>query len=33
MQLLASHFREDLLLRATHVYQQATDWHKQKPNI
>jgi len=33
MQLLASHFREDLLFRATHVYQQATDWHKQKPNM
>lgn len=33
MQLIAPHFREDLLLKATHVYQQATDWHKRKPNI
>ena len=33
MQLLAPHFREDLLFRATHVYQQATDWHKRKPGI
>jgi len=33
MQLLAPHFREDLLFRATHAYQQATDWHSQKPKI
>jgi aspartyl-tRNA(Asn)/glutamyl-tRNA(Gln) amidotransferase subunit A len=33
MQLLAPHFREDRLFRATHVYQQATDWHKRKPEI
>jgi len=33
MQLLAPHFREDLLFQATHVYQQATDWHKQQPDI
>ena len=33
MQLLAPHFREDVLLSATHVYQQATDWHKKAPNL
>ncbi len=33
MQLLAPHFREDLLFKATHVYQQATEWHKRKPEI
>ena len=33
MQLLAPHFREDLLFKATRVYQQTTDWHKQKPKI
>jgi len=33
MQLLASHFREDLLFGATHAYQQTTDWHKKKPEI
>jgi len=31
MQLLAPHFREDVLLNTTHVYQQATDWHKSHP--
>ena len=31
MQLLAPHFREDALFRATHAYQQATDWHKSHP--
>jgi len=31
MQLLAPHFREDVLLGATHAYQQATDWHKRRP--
>jgi aspartyl-tRNA(Asn)/glutamyl-tRNA(Gln) amidotransferase subunit A len=33
MQLLAPHFREDILLRTSHVYQQSTDWHKQAPNL
>jgi aspartyl-tRNA(Asn)/glutamyl-tRNA(Gln) amidotransferase subunit A len=33
MQLLAPHFREDLLFRATYVYQQATEWHKKRPEI
>jgi aspartyl-tRNA(Asn)/glutamyl-tRNA(Gln) amidotransferase subunit A len=33
MQLLGPHFREDLLLHATHVFQQATDWHKRGPNL
>ena len=33
MQLLAPHFREDLLLGTTQVYQQVTDWHNQKPDI
>jgi aspartyl-tRNA(Asn)/glutamyl-tRNA(Gln) amidotransferase subunit A len=31
MQLLAPHFREDVLLQTTHIYQQATDWHKSHP--
>jgi aspartyl-tRNA(Asn)/glutamyl-tRNA(Gln) amidotransferase subunit A len=31
MQLLAPHFREDVLLQTTHVYQGATDWHKKRP--
>lgn len=33
LQLLAPHFREDMLLSTTHLYQGATDWHNQKPNL
>lgn len=33
MQLMAAPFREDLLLRAAHVYQQATDWHLRAPAL
>jgi aspartyl-tRNA(Asn)/glutamyl-tRNA(Gln) amidotransferase subunit A len=33
MQLLAPHFREDLLFKSTHAYQRATDWHTHKPKI
>ncbi|HEY9151429.1 MAG TPA: amidase family protein, partial [Anaerolineales bacterium] len=33
MQLIGPHFREDLLLQATHAYQQATDWHKKQPKL
>jgi aspartyl-tRNA(Asn)/glutamyl-tRNA(Gln) amidotransferase subunit A len=31
MQLMGAHFREDILLIATHAYQQVTDWHTRKP--
>jgi len=33
MQLLAPHFREDMLLDAAHDYQQVTDWHKRAPEV
>jgi aspartyl-tRNA(Asn)/glutamyl-tRNA(Gln) amidotransferase subunit A len=33
MQLLAPHFREDILLGTVHAYQQVTDWHKQVPKL
>jgi len=33
LQLIASHFREDLLLRITHAYQQVTDWHTRLPPL
>jgi len=33
LQLIAPRFREDVLLRAAHVYQQATDWHTRAPNL
>ena len=33
MQLIGMHFREDLLLRVTHAYQQVTDLHKKQPKL
>jgi aspartyl-tRNA(Asn)/glutamyl-tRNA(Gln) amidotransferase subunit A len=33
MQLIGPHFREDLLLRTAHIYQQATEWHKRRPAV
>jgi len=33
MQLMGPHFGEERLLRAAHVYQQATAWHRQKPAL
>jgi aspartyl-tRNA(Asn)/glutamyl-tRNA(Gln) amidotransferase subunit A len=33
MQLMGPHFREDILFRAAHAYQQATDWHKHRPTL
>ncbi len=33
MQLIGPHFREDLLLKATHIYQSATDCHMRVPQI
>ena len=31
MQLMGAHFREDILFRIAHAYQQMTDWHLRKP--
>ncbi len=31
IQLMGPHFREDMLFRAAHAYQQATDWHLRSP--
>jgi aspartyl-tRNA(Asn)/glutamyl-tRNA(Gln) amidotransferase subunit A len=31
MQLLAAPFKEDVLLRVAHAYEQATEWHLRKP--
>ncbi len=31
LQLQAAPFDEDVLLRAAHMYQQATDWHTRRP--
>ncbi len=33
MQLMGGHFREDLLFRVAHAYQQVADWHFRKPGI
>ncbi len=33
MQLMGSHFNENLLLECVHLFQQHTDWHKQNPEI
>ena len=33
LQLLGPRFREDVLLRAAHAYQQATDWHTKIPTV
>jgi len=33
MQIIGKHFREETLLRVAYAYEQATEWHKQKPNI
>jgi aspartyl-tRNA(Asn)/glutamyl-tRNA(Gln) amidotransferase subunit A len=33
MQLMASHFQEEVLLTLAHVYQKKTNWHNQKPNL
>jgi aspartyl-tRNA(Asn)/glutamyl-tRNA(Gln) amidotransferase subunit A len=33
LQLMADRFREDLLLRVGHSYEQATKWHLQRPSL
>jgi aspartyl-tRNA(Asn)/glutamyl-tRNA(Gln) amidotransferase subunit A len=33
MQLMGKHFREDLLFRMAHAYQQITNWHKRSPAL
>ena len=33
MQLMGAHFREEVLFKAAHAYQQATDWHTRTPAL
>jgi aspartyl-tRNA(Asn)/glutamyl-tRNA(Gln) amidotransferase subunit A len=33
MQIIAKHFNEETILRIAYAYEQATDWHKRKPEI
>ena len=33
MQLMGMHFREELLFRVAHAYQQVTGWHLRRPEL
>lgn len=33
LQIMASHFREDTVLRVGHAYQQSTNWHTRRPPL
>jgi len=33
MQIIGKHFREETLLKVAYAYEQATEWHKKKPDI
>jgi aspartyl-tRNA(Asn)/glutamyl-tRNA(Gln) amidotransferase subunit A len=33
MQLLGPHFKEEVLFKTAHAYQQVTDWHKRTPKL
>ncbi len=33
MQLMGPHFREEIIFKIGHAYQQVTDWHRQQPEI
>jgi aspartyl-tRNA(Asn)/glutamyl-tRNA(Gln) amidotransferase subunit A len=33
LQVLGKAFDEETILRVAHTYEQATDWHRQKPNL
>jgi Asp-tRNA(Asn)/Glu-tRNA(Gln) amidotransferase A subunit family amidase len=33
LQFVGRHFEEDLLCRAGHAYEQATEWHTRKPSL
>jgi aspartyl-tRNA(Asn)/glutamyl-tRNA(Gln) amidotransferase subunit A len=33
MQLMGPHFREEILFRMAHAYQQVTDWHRRQPSL
>jgi aspartyl-tRNA(Asn)/glutamyl-tRNA(Gln) amidotransferase subunit A len=32
LQIAGPHWREDLMLSLAHAYEQATEWHKRRPN-
>jgi aspartyl-tRNA(Asn)/glutamyl-tRNA(Gln) amidotransferase subunit A len=33
MQIIGKHFKEETILRVAYAYEQATEWHKKKPNV
>ncbi len=33
LQIIGKHFNEESILRTAYAYEQATDWHKKKPNL
>jgi aspartyl-tRNA(Asn)/glutamyl-tRNA(Gln) amidotransferase subunit A len=33
LQIIGNHFDESTILRTAHAYEQATEWHKRKPNL
>ena len=33
LQMIAKPFYEETLFRAAHTYEQATEWHKRRPNL
>jgi aspartyl-tRNA(Asn)/glutamyl-tRNA(Gln) amidotransferase subunit A len=33
LQLLGKAFDEEMILRVAHAYEQATEWHKARPNL
>jgi aspartyl-tRNA(Asn)/glutamyl-tRNA(Gln) amidotransferase subunit A len=33
LQIMGPAFGEEIILRVAHVYEQATEWHKHKPQI
>jgi aspartyl-tRNA(Asn)/glutamyl-tRNA(Gln) amidotransferase subunit A len=33
LQIIGKHFDEATMLKAAHAYEQATEWHKEKPRI
>lgn len=33
MQLMGPHYREEIIFKISHAYQQVTNWHKQRPEI
>ncbi|HLA50189.1 MAG TPA: amidase, partial [Thermodesulfovibrionia bacterium] len=33
LQIIGKHFDEESIFKAAYAYEQATDWHKRKPNL